>query len=426
MPDAELLDPLALLVRRRVTCRIVRMHDDQGARLRSDPALQLGEVDPPAEVVEQRVRLKPNVVEVREVVEQRIARLRHHHRISRIAEQTEQEAVCLARAGRQDYLLRINRRDVLRIIRRNSLSSRQNPSRRRIVGHRPTVPQRPENRIRIVPKPAHSRVRHGEIDQLPPARPSLAHRPRQGILTRIPTRPSGEPAAHPSSLRFPYNHSMSRPGMSPPITAVLFDYGLVLSGPPDPVAWSQMLAITGLDDPTFHAAYWALRRDYDRGALSGPDYWRAVGEHAGLELTEHQSDALIAADTALWTTLNQPMVDWALRLQAAGTKTAILSNLGDSMMDGVLAAFPWLAGFDHLLWSHTLRLAKPDPEIYRRAAEGLRTPPQNILFIDDRDENIAGGRAAGMQIICYSSHEDFIRQMDSRGLGRLLHTGRAD
>ena len=214
--------------------------------------------------------------------------------------------------------------------------------------------------------------------------------------------------------------------MAAPVTAVLFDYGMVLSGPPDPAAWARMLAIADISESVFHAAYWAYRHDYDRGALTGPEYWRAVGLHAGLSLSNSQVVDLIAADNALWTQLNQPMIDWALRLQSAGTRTGILSNLGDSMMEGVLAALPWLSGFDYLLWSHTVKLAKPDPAIYRHAAEGLKTPPEDILFIDDRDENIAGARAAGMQAICYTDQEDFLRQMISRGLDELWRSGRVE
>lgn len=86
--------------------------------------------------------------------------------------------------------------------------------------------------------------------------------------------------------------------MTAPITAVLFDYGLVLSGPPDPLAWSRMLSITGVDDPIFRAPYWTHRHDYDRGALSGPEYWQAVGCHTGLDMSDGQIDCLITADTA--------------------------------------------------------------------------------------------------------------------------------
>ncbi len=210
------------------------------------------------------------------------------------------------------------------------------------------------------------------------------------------------------------------------IQAVLFDYGVVLSGPPDPTAWARMIEITGLCEADFRAAYWAPRHDYDRGFHTGPDYWIAAGRHAGLELTEVQVADLIAADNALWTQVNQPMVDWALRLQAAGTATGILSNLGDSMTEGVLAAHPWLSGFDHLLWSHALKLAKPDPEIYRHAATGLNVPPAHILFIDDRENNVEGGLAAGMQVIHYTTQPAFEAEMQSRGLTHLWTTGQVE
>jgi len=210
----------------------------------------------------------------------------------------------------------------------------------------------------------------------------------------------------------------------PPIAAVLFDYGVVLSGPPDPAAWARMLAITGLPDAKFRPAYWAPRHDYDRGFHTGPDYWRTAGHLAGLELTPDQVAALIDADNALWTQVNQPMVDWALRLQSAATPTGILSNLGDEMAAGVLARQPWLTGFDHLLWSHTLKLAKPEPAIYRHAAEGLGFAPENILFIDDREDNVAGGIAAGMQVILYTTQQAFEAEMESCGLADLWRAGR--
>jgi putative hydrolase of the HAD superfamily len=117
------------------------------------------------------------------------------------------------------------------------------------------------------------------------------------------------------------------------------------------------------------------------------------------------------------------MIDWALRLQQAGTPTGILSNLGDAMTEGVLAAQPWIAGFDHLLWSHTAGLAKPDRAIYTHSAEGLGFPPENILFIDDRATNVDGALAAGMQAILYTTQKAFLAEMAERGLGDLWRTG---
>jgi putative hydrolase of the HAD superfamily len=211
---------------------------------------------------------------------------------------------------------------------------------------------------------------------------------------------------------------------SNPIEAVLFDYGLVLSGPPDPVAWAGMREITGLDQNTLHDAYWTHRLDYDRGTHTGPSYWRTAAHHAGVTLTPAQIAALIEADTSLWTKPNQPMIDWALRLQSAGTRIGIVSNLGDSMTAGVLQRFPWLLSFDFCIWSHTLNVTKPAPAIYQAAAKGLRTPAPAILFIDDRPENIAGALAIGMQAIPYTNHELFLDELTTRGLRELWLNGR--
>jgi len=205
-----------------------------------------------------------------------------------------------------------------------------------------------------------------------------------------------------------------------PIRAVLFDYGMVLSGPPDLAAKQRFLRVFSLDEATFNEAYWEFRDDYDRGHLSGDAYWAAVANLLHHTLTTGQLAELIAADVALWTQPNQPMIDWAEHLRRDGIKTGILSNIGDHMESGILHKFPWLHNFAHHTFSHRLGIAKPDPAIYQHAAEGLAVPPSEILFIDDREENIAAAIASGMKAIQYSTHAAFLAEMQSRGLSTLL------
>jgi putative hydrolase of the HAD superfamily len=214
------------------------------------------------------------------------------------------------------------------------------------------------------------------------------------------------------------------PAHSPaPIQAVLFDYGVVLSGPPHPSAWREMVAITGLSESEFSAAYWAPRHEYDRGALTGAAYWRVAAQHAGLTLTDAQVADLLAADDILWTQRNEPMVAWAQRLQAAGMRTGILSNLGDAMTAGVLARQPWLARFDYQLWSYQVKMAKPELEIYRIAIDGLGVDASTILFIDDRATNVTAALECGLQAILYVSQPEFEAEMERRSLGHLLRLG---
>jgi putative hydrolase of the HAD superfamily len=212
-----------------------------------------------------------------------------------------------------------------------------------------------------------------------------------------------------------------QPTSSPQIRAVLFDYGMVLSGPPDPAAEEQMRRI--LNNPpeeSFQRAYWRRRDDYDRGRLTAAAYWNAVANELGLILTAEQTDALIAADVQLWTAPNQPMIDWAAGLQRRGIRTGILSNIGDAMELGIRAKYAWVADFHHHTFSHRLGIAKPDAAIYTHAAEGLDVPAAEILFIDDREENIAAARAAGMHAIQYTSHDAFLTAMQQEGLDGFL------
>jgi putative hydrolase of the HAD superfamily len=204
------------------------------------------------------------------------------------------------------------------------------------------------------------------------------------------------------------------------IKAVLFDYGMVLSAAPDPVAWTRMLAVTNLSEEQLHRGYWTHRLAYDRGDLTAESFWsRAAAPTHGI-LTQDQLTALIAADVDYWSTLNPPMLAWASNLQQAGIPTGILSNMPGPMEVGLRARYHWIDNFTHNTWSHSLNLAKPEPAIYRHAAEGLRTPSENILFLDDRTENIEAAHAIGMQAILYTTHYAFEQEMRARGLNHLL------
>lgn len=199
----------------------------------------------------------------------------------------------------------------------------------------------------------------------------------------------------------------------PQIRAVLFDFGLVLSGPPDPIARQRMEGILGTTHPELRAAYWRHRDDYDLGVLNGVSFWRAVAAELARPLTEDDLAQILQADVELWTQPNQPMIDWAAALQGAGISTGILSNMGDAMETGIVARFPWIAGFAHCTFSHRLGMVKPDGRIYRHAIAAVGEPAGTILFIDDRIENVEAGRAAGLHAIQYCSHEHFLRDFHS-------------
>jgi HAD superfamily hydrolase (TIGR01509 family) len=63
-----------------------------------------------------------------------------------------------------------------------------------------------------------------------------------------------------------------------------------------------------------------------------------------------------------------------------------------------------------------VRLRKPEPAIYRRALEILGPPPDRVLFIDDRPENVTGAAAEGMRAILFQGEETLRRELQGIGV----------
>ena len=204
------------------------------------------------------------------------------------------------------------------------------------------------------------------------------------------------------------------------LRAVIFDYGMVLTGAPVAEAHDAMLRITGLPHDRFEALYWADRHAYDEGKLTGLEFWRKIVSDASLNLDPKAIDDLNSWDARMWTTQNPVMLAWQQNLKQHGLLTAILSNMGDSVLENMQREFDWLSNFDVLLWSFQLKMAKPDPAIYHHALEKLGTRPEETLFIDDKNVNIEAARALGINAILFSTVDHLRKDLIATGLDRDL------
>jgi putative hydrolase of the HAD superfamily len=195
---------------------------------------------------------------------------------------------------------------------------------------------------------------------------------------------------------------------------------MVLTGPQDPQAHEALLRITGLTLQQFEPLYWADRHAYDEGKLTGIAFWRKFLRDAGLPERPGTVAELNLWDARMWTTENPAMLAWQQRLKERGLLTAILSNMGDNVLDNMKREFDWLSRFDVLVWSYQLRMAKPDPAIYRHVLAELGTQPAETLFIDDRAVNVQAALALGFQAIEFSSVEKLRADLVAAGLASEL------
>ncbi len=209
-------------------------------------------------------------------------------------------------------------------------------------------------------------------------------------------------------------------GVSLALRAVIFDYGMVLSGPPDPKCHAELMRITGLPAEKLDPLYWADRHAFDEGKLTGEECWRDIVRNAGLTLGPAAIAELVDWDARMWLTLNPPMLAWQGALKARGFLTAILSNIGDTVQQAMERELKWLTRFDVLVWSYQLRMAKPDPAIYRYTLNKLGVQPAEALFIDDREVNVEAATALGMKALVFTTVDQLRTDLIAQSLDKEL------
>ncbi len=180
------------------------------------------------------------------------------------------------------------------------------------------------------------------------------------------------------------------------MTWVLFDYGNVICAPPPERDVARLAEVAGCTVADLLTPYWAYRLDYDRAMLDVTGYWQQVAADLGGSFTERQIAELSNVDAGSWLHLRPASVDLVAGLAGAGARLAVLSNAPEDTAQAV-SSLPVAAHFQHLMFSCYLKLAKPDPECFHAALAVLRAQPADVIFLDDRPDNVAAAAALGIR-----------------------------
>ena len=182
---------------------------------------------------------------------------------------------------------------------------------------------------------------------------------------------------------------------------VLFDYGGVICTPQPDSDVELLASAAGVSVPVFSDGYWAHRLAYDRAELDGTTFWQKVAAGAGRTFTAAQVAELIRLDIASWLHLRPGTVTLIEDLAAAGYRLAMLSNAPAEVAE-VVAALPVAACFEHCAFSYALRSVKPEPDCYLAVLGMLGASPADVVFLDDRPENVAAAQALGIRSVQFT------------------------
>ncbi len=182
--------------------------------------------------------------------------------------------------------------------------------------------------------------------------------------------------------------------------AVIFDLGGVLVNYDGRSTFTEISNMAGVSLDDLLPFYQTHDHAFGTGQLDGQDYYQKLNETFGL-----------SADYATFTAVfchtqqrNEAALALASELQAqSGINVGIISNTNAVHADWLRANLPEFDLFPSVILSNEVGLLKPDPAIYQLSLAQLNVHPHQALFVDDNEENVAGGTAVGLHTIHHAN-----------------------
>jgi FMN phosphatase YigB (HAD superfamily) len=101
----------------------------------------------------------------------------------------------------------------------------------------------------------------------------------------------------------------------------------------------------------------------------------------------------------------EPMIGLHEELRQRGFQTYIFSNTNDIAIEHVRHNFPFFKHFDGYIFSYEVKSMKPQSKIYEAMEQMSGRRGADLIYIDDRPENIATGAGRGWRAILHETPE---------------------
>jgi len=134
---------------------------------------------------------------------------------------------------------------------------------------------------------------------------------------------------------------------------------------------------------------------YETGLMTRAEFYREVCEVTGYRGT---LDEFSAGFADIFTEM-PAMTALHAAVRRRGVRTYIFSNTNDLAIEHIRRNFPFFANFDGYILSYEVGAMKPATKIYEALETMSGRRGAEILYVDDRQENVDAGAARGWQVI---------------------------
>lgn len=103
------------------------------------------------------------------------------------------------------------------------------------------------------------------------------------------------------------------------------------------------------------------------------------------------------------------------KLQCQGYRTAMLSDVTEYQAK-IIREIGYYDLFNPVLLSYKIGVNKPRPEAFQILLQTLQSPASQVIFIDDRIENVEGAKKLGIDAIQFLDPRQLQQELEQRGI----------
>lgn len=196
--------------------------------------------------------------------------------------------------------------------------------------------------------------------------------------------------------------------------AVVFDFGGVMTGQQKKQAVISFLRESlNLTTAEFEKAN-LEKKQASKAGFTDSQFWQELANKKGIQLsTDWPCQFNSVMKDAIG--VNPEMYALVDQLKENQVPVALLSNI-DDRLSKILREFGLYDPFQPCLLSCEIGVEKPDPKAYEILIDQLNLNPSEIIFIDDRIENIEEANKIGLDAILFQSPSQIQQELQSRHL----------
>jgi HAD superfamily hydrolase (TIGR01509 family) len=195
---------------------------------------------------------------------------------------------------------------------------------------------------------------------------------------------------------------------------LVFDLGKVLVDFDYSIAARRIAPLCSVSsDPVkFFNQHADLLINYELGKFTTPQFFNQIKTASGFSGTEAEFNSFFAD---IFTPI-QPMIDLQSELRKTKLPAYIFSNTNDLAVDHIRKRFPFFSDFDGYVLSYEHGSMKPSAKLYEIVERASGRKGAEVIYIDDRSENVEAGVARGWNGIIHESPENTRAALQKLGL----------